>query len=220
MKQPHYWEKAKKHLSKNDKVMKTLIDQYEGETLASHDNGFYTLARAIVGQQISVKAADSVWANLENALNKNICPKNFKKLPASKFENIGLSKQKILYLNNIADFFNHQMKGQLALHKYNHQEISERLIEIKGVGKWTVEMFMIFHMQASDELPLGDIGLLKAIHNNYKHKSKTLLNAKKIDLKDKKHKAEIEKISDVWKPYRTAATWYLWRSIDPVPVAY
>ncbi len=198
--------------------MHKLINQFHNEKLLKKNNAFHTLARAIIGQQISVKAADSIWDKFEQALknsaikyniNNYISAKNLFNLELEEMKKCGLSNQKINYLKNIADFFEKEFSEMDEIAHLNEDEVAEKLLSIKGIGKWTVEMFLLFHMHSPDIFPVGDIGLLKAIENNYNVKR----NTKKFDTK-------LKQLSKLWQPYRSVATWYLWRSIDPVPVEY
>lgn len=207
---PHYWAHACDYLSQKDKVLGKIIKTYKGEGPMRKSNAFHTLARSIVGQQISVKAADSVWLKLEKAAKGKIEPKVIAKLKDKQLRGCGLSEMKVTYMRNVANFFVNDMAGKIDLIDHDHVEIAGKLIEIKGIGKWTVDMFMIFHMHAADVFPIGDLGLVNAIKRHYNINSKD----KKILLK------KINKIGENWKPYRTVATWYLWRSLDPVPVEY
>lgn len=210
--QPHYWNDAKKHLSTACPVMKKLITQYKGEGLIARPDGFYSLLRAIVGQQISVKAADSVWAKVE----KTVRPLTAKKLLATPDEALrtcGLSGQKVAYARNIAEFYQARKTHAAAWEQYDDAAVLEELTAIKGIGSWTAEMFLMFHLARPDVLPLKDIGLLKAINLYYVEEAR--LEGKKW-LKP----AEYAAIAAPWAPYRSVATWYLWRALDPLPVAY
>ena len=204
-KPPHYWHKAKKFLSKKDKKLAKIINQYDGY-LVSRDDPFYSLCRSIIGQQISVKAADSIWLKFEKIIKK-IKPINLIKLPKAKLALIGLSRQKILYLKIIAkEFFNKTLDIK-NLQKMSDDEAIKSLVRVKGIGVWTAQMFLIFNLKRSNIFPFSDIGLIKAISKNYK---------KEYPLK----KEELDYFKNKWHPYSTVATWYLWRSIDPVPVEY
>jgi DNA-3-methyladenine glycosylase II len=205
---PEYWQEGCNYLSAKDKVLANLIKNYHGESLEKKHSAFYTLFRAIIGQQISVKAADSVWAKFELLFINNLSPNKLIEISELQLKACGISSQKIKYLTNIAEFFiTNCPDGNLE--KFNHQEVAEQLIAIKGVGRWTVDMFMIFHMHSPDIFPILDIGLLKGFEKNYN-----------TNRKDKKFYSKLEKHSKIWQPYRTIATWYLWRSIDPVVVEY
>ena len=204
-KPPHYWHKAKKFLSKKDKKLAKIINQYDGY-LVSRDDPFYSLCRSIIGQQISVKAADSIWLKFEKIIKK-IKPINLIKLPKAKLASIGLSRQKILYLKIIAkEFFNKTLDIK-NLQKMSDDEAIKSLVRVKGIGVWTAQMFLIFNLKRSNIFPFSDIGLIKAISKNYK---------KEYPLK----KDELDYFKNKWHPYSTVATWYMWRSIDPVPVEY
>lgn len=204
-KPPHYWHKAKKFLSKKDKKLAKIINQYDGY-LVSRDDPFYSLCRSIIGQQISVKAADSIWLKFEKIIKK-IKPINLIKLPKAKLASIGLSRQKILYLKIIAkEFFNKTLDIK-NLQKMTDDEAIKSLVRVKGIGVWTAQMFLIFNLKRSNIFPFSDIGLIKAISKNYK---------KEYPLK----KEELDYFKNKWHPYSTVATWYMWRSIDPVPVEY
>ena len=208
---PIYWDEACDFLSQKDPILAKLIDSYKGESLQKKHSAFHTLARAIIGQQISVKAADSIWLKFENLLNFKVSPDSLLSIDdESLLKEIGLSRQKILYLNNIAEFLNSRYQNQDDLSFVEKQIIQEELIEIKGVGSWTVEMFMIFHINSPDILPIKDIGLLKAVNLAYSLNSSC----------NKELAQKTTLLSQKWSPYRTVATWYLWRSIDPVPVEY
>ena len=195
---PPYWESAKKHLSANDAVMNAIIKNYKGESLKKiTDDVFYSLARVIVGQQISVKAADTIWARFVK-LSKVSAPKTLK-LKDEDLRKIGFSAQKVKYIKSVAEFCL-QHNG----HWHNDdKEVIAELCKINGVGRWTAQMFLIFFLQRPNVLPLADLGLLKAFEKSYK--------------KDRK---DIIKHSKKWHPYKSVATWYLWRSLDPVPVEY
>lgn len=209
---PHYWNDAKKHLSESCPVMKKLITQHKGEGLVPRADGFYSLLRAIVGQQISVKAADSVWAKVEKAV-KPLTPKKLLATPDEKLRACGLSGQKVAYARNIAEFYKARQTHAGAWGDHADEAIIAQLTAIKGIGSWTAEMFLMFHLARPDVLPLKDLGLLKAMNLYYVGEEK-LTGKKWLSPK------EYETIAAPWAPYRTVATWYLWRALDPVPVAY
>lgn len=183
-----------------------LIKRYKGEGLTAREDGFYTLLRAIVGQQISVKAADAIWNRLTGTVDP-LTPENLLKKREATLRKIGLSGSKITCARNVAEFFT--TRGRSADYWTNHtdEEILADLTSIKGIGVWTAEMFMMFHLMRPNLLPTKDLGLLKAIDLNY-------TGGKRLKPK------EYEAIARAWEPYRTVATWYLWRSLDPIPVAY
>lgn len=203
---PDYWAKAKAHLSKRDKTLRKIISDYHGETMTVRGDAFYTLARSIIGQQISVKAADSVWRKFETQLG-NVTPKSALGTTETILRECGLSAQKIRYLHGLAEHFITNEDGVKNWADLSDGEILKELTALPGIGRWTAEMFMIFHLARPDILPLADIGLQKAIFRHYNNSEKMTL-------------AEIFELGQNWKPYRTVATWYLWRSLDPVPVAY
>ena len=198
---PTYWAEACRHLADCDQALAKSIDSYQGEVMQRRGDPFYTLARSIVGQQISVKAADTVWSRLEELLG-SVEPETALAVSHDQLRSCGLSQQKSGYLLNIAAFCT-RVDWQ-KLEQQEEQIIREQLIAIKGVGQWTWEMFAIFYLQLSDMLPIADIGLINACKKHYGHQSKE----------------EIIAHAEQWRPYRTVATWYLWRSLDPVAVEY
>ncbi len=203
---PVYWHDALVYLSAQDKRLAALIAAYPDSTLLNHHNPFHTLTRAIVGQQISVKAADAVWLRLESLLDA-ISPQQYLKLSEEELRNCGLSRQKIAYITNIALAFTDQTLKPQDWPTMDDEAVVKQLTQIKGIGRWTAQMFLIFHLHRPDVLPLADLGLISAINLHY-GKGNNL------------SKAEIIELSQQWKPYRTVATWYLWRSLDPVTVQY
>ena len=205
-KKPIFWIKAKKELKKKDKKLGKIIDSYPKDFLFSKSDPFLTLARSIVGQQISVKAAQSVWDKLVLKIGK-INPEIIYKSHSSTLKSSGLSRQKVVYLKNLSyAFINKNIKVNLW-NKMSDDEVIEDLIQIKGIGRWTAEMFLIFNLCRADIFPLDDIGMIKGIckiyNLNYPIKREKLIY-----------------IGNKWKPYRSVATWYLWRSLDPIPVEY
>lgn len=197
---PEYWDKAREHLSRRDKKLGRVISAYEGEFLAAKGDAFGTLARAVVGQQISVKAADTVWRRFEEMLVK-VNPESVGKAAEEALRGVGLSRQKVVYLRSLAEYFAGAGPDFRSL---GDEEAIRELCAIKGIGRWTAEMFLIFHLERPDVLPIADIGLLKACERLYGISEKN---------------AVIER-AEKWRPYRSVATWYLWRSLDPVPVEY
>ena len=203
---PKYWNKGKFYLSNKDKVLKKIIDQFPNQSLQLNNNSFQALINSIIGQQISVSAANSMKKKLF-ALKRNITPRTIKNTNKTSLRKCGLSKQKILYINNIADFFLINKEFVNQMHKIDNQEIRNKLIEIKGIGNWTVDMFLLFTHGSSNIFPSGDLGFLKAISKHYK---------KDLPLNDK----FLSTLFKRWSPYSSMATWYLWRSLDPIPVSY
>ncbi|MEG3439471.1 DNA-3-methyladenine glycosylase [Pannus brasiliensis CCIBt3594] len=203
---PPYWQTAIDYLTERDEILGNLIALYPTERLTNHHNPFYTLARAVVGQQISVKAADSIWSRLEKHL-ETVSPESFSRLEVEILRGCGLSRQKVDYLAAIALAFT---EGTLTPDEWGNMsdgEVRRQLIKIRGIGNWTAEMFLIFHLHRPDVLPLGDLGLINAIRRAY---------AGERPLSTE----EIGQLAGRWRPYRTVATWYLWRSLDPVTVQY
>lgn len=202
---PHYWAEAKRQLSKNDPILARLIKQYKGETLSSKGTAFFSLARAIVGQQISVKAADSVWKRLETGLGGDVIADKILDADTPTLRSFGLSGQKVIYLREVSQYFvSHPHPNW---HQQSDEEVIADLISIKGIGKWSAEMFLIFHLLRPDVFPIADLGLRKAIEKLY-NQGNSMTPKSTLAL------------AESWRPYRTVATWYLWRSLDPVPVEY
>ena len=203
---PKYWNKGKIYLSNKDKVLKKLIQTYRNEYLNLNSNYFHSLINSIIGQQISVSAADSMKTKFFQ-LKRNITPRTVSKLSTADLRKCGLSKQKILYIRNITKFFLQNKKFIKNINKSSEEEIYNNLIEIKGVGNWTIHMFLMFSYGSSNIFPTGDLGFLKAISKLYK--VQLPISERKLKLLYKK-----------WSPYSSQATWYLWRSLDPIPVNY
>ena len=206
MKKPIFWEKAKKDLIKKDKKLGGIIKNYPDDFLFSKSDPFYTLARSIVGQQISVKAAQAVWDKFENKIKK-VTPINTSSMHFMSMKSCGLSKQKVTYLKSLSNAFLHKKIIPKNWEKISDEEIINELIKIKGIGRWTAEMFLIFNLCRPDIFPVDDIGVIKGICNCY-------------NLKYPINKDTALTMSEKWKPYRSVATWYFWRSLDPIPVEY
>ena len=205
MAKPLYWKKAKMHLSKKDQILRKLIAKYKG-SLVSRDDAYYSLLKSIVGQQISVAAANSVWKKLEKKANK-IRPLKISKLSKRQLSSCGLSRQKIEYIKIITKKFIDKSISVQKLKKLSDEDAIKYLTTIKGVGKWTAEMFLFFNQLRPNIFPVQDIGLLRAISIHYKTKYPP-------------NSSQLNYFKNKWSPYCTVATWYLWRSIDPVPVKY
>ena len=203
---PKYWNKGNIYLSNKDKVLKKLIQTYRNEYLNLNSNYFHSLINSIIGQQISVSAADSMKTKFFK-LKRNITPLTVSKLRTTDLRKCGLSRQKILYIRNISKFFLQNKKFIKNINKTSEEEIYNNLIEIKGVGNWTIHMFLMFSYGSSNIFPTGDLGFLKAISKLYK--VQLPISERKLKLLYKK-----------WSPYSSQATWYLWRSLDPIPVNY
>ena len=204
---PIYWQKAKRILSKRDPVLRQVIKKYKKGFLTTRNNPFFSLCRTIVGQQISTKAADSIWSKFEIKCNNHIHPNKVLKLSSRTLRSAGLSRQKVSYLKNIAKGFRNQSFSVKELKKMNDKEAINYIIKLKGLGVWSAEMFLMFNLNRPDIFPLQDIGLLRAISKNYK---KSYPPSKRF----------LDKISKIHAGYRTVFTWYMWRSIDPTDVEY
>jgi DNA-3-methyladenine glycosylase II len=203
---PDYWEEACKHLSKKDRVMKRLIPKFGDACLESRGDAFTTLARSVVGQQISVKAAQSVWDKFA-ALPRKLTPANVLKLKVDDMRAAGLSARKIEYLVDLALHFDSGMVHVDSWKDMADEHIIEELVAIRGIGRWTAEMFLIFHLMRPNVLPVDDLGLLNGISVNYFSG-------------DPVSRSDARDVAVAWAPYCSVATWYIWRSLDPVPVAY
>ena len=203
---PAYWAQAIKELRKKDKILKAIIDGYKGETITMRGDAFFTLARSITGQQISVKAADSVWAKLVAVVGK-ITPDIIGNADAVLLRSCGLSASKVIYLHALANHFLENKKRIKSLPDMTDDEAIAELTSIKGIGRWTAEMFLIFSLGRPDVFPLADLGLIKGIQRHYN-------KSEKMPLPD------IIAIGERWRPFRSIGTWYMWRALDPVPVAY
>ncbi|MBT8579153.1 DNA-3-methyladenine glycosylase 2 family protein [Polynucleobacter paneuropaeus] len=204
---PHYWEQACKELMKNDRIMRKLIPKFGTGFLMTRGDPFVTLARSIVGQQISVSAAQAVWDRVVIAAKKKVNPKNILALTVEELRTAGLSGRKVEYIQDLADHF---LSGRLHANQWidmDDESVIKELSEIRGIGRWTAEMFLIFNLTRPNILPLDDIGLIKAISINY-------FSGEPVS------RHEAREVAANWAPWRTVATWYLWRSIDPIPVEY
>jgi DNA-3-methyladenine glycosylase II len=206
-KPPSYWHKAKKILSKRDPVLRKIIKKYNKGFLTTKNKPFFSLCRTIIGQQISTKASDSIWSRFEARCKKKITPKTVLKLSSRTLKSAGLSRQKVSYLKNIAKNFKNKYFIIKDLRKMSDNDAIGYITQLKGLGVWSAQMFLMFNLNRADIYPTGDIGLLRAISLNYK----TSYPPSKRFLK---------KISDLHLGYRTVLTWYMWRSIDPVDVEY
>ena len=206
MKKPHFWDKAKLELTKKDKKLGKIIKTYPKDFLFTRSDPFYTLARAIVGQQISVKAAQAVWNKFERKI-KTVNPKNTLRMHHMSFKSCGLSRQKVKYIKSLASAFINDELKILNSKSASDDEIIESLIKVKGIGRWTAQMFLIFNLCRPDVFPEDDLGLIKGICICY-------------DIEYPITKENAIKISRRWKPWRSVATWYFWRSLDPIPVEY
>ncbi len=203
---PRYWTRATTELAARDAVMKKLIAQHTTLTLGSRGDAFQTLARAIVGQQISVKAAQSVW-NRFVAAHGVVAPAVIAASSVEKLRGCGLSGQKSGYILDLATRFDDGRLQPAGWKRLPDEALIAQLIQVKGIGRWTAEMFMIFNLTRPDVFPLGDLGLQKAMTLHY-NRGRTLTPAR------------MQRLGAQWAPWRSVATWYLWRSLDPLPVEY
>jgi DNA-3-methyladenine glycosylase II len=207
MRKPSYWNKAKSILCKKDKVMKKLINSYKDGALETRNDVFFSLCKSIIGQQISVAAANSVFLKFEKSCKGKITAKNVNKLSPSSLKKCGLSRQKVKGIKDLAKkIITKEFKPHL-IKKMTDEEAIEYLSNLKQIGRWSAEMILLFTFNRPNIWPLQDIGLLRAISNNYKKKyfpPKIFLN----------------KLYKKFTPYCSVATWYLWRSIDNEPIQY
>jgi DNA-3-methyladenine glycosylase II len=206
MNTPAYWEQAKRELAERDAVMRELVGRFQGLAMGSRGDAFATLARSIVGQQISVKAAQSVWDRLHTRL-EGVAPPALARCRMPTLRACGLSGQKASYLKDLAGKF---LDGTLDAGRWHALEDEALIVEltrVKGIGRWTAEMFLMFYLARPDVLPVADLGLQRAMRLNY-NRGRPLSPAR------------MQKIGAAWSPWRSVATWYLWRSLDPIPVEY
>jgi DNA-3-methyladenine glycosylase II len=207
---PQYWDDACRHLTRRDRVLKKIIPKFGEARLASRGDAFTTLARSIVGQQISVKAAQSVWDRFAACIggaSTHLAPRKVRALDTDTMRGAGLSARKCEYLLDLAGHFE---EGRVHVAEWagmDDEAIIEELVAIRGIGRWTAEMFLIFHLMRPDVLPLDDLGLIKGISVNY-------FSGEPVS------RAEAREVGEAWAPFRSVATWYIWRSLDPLPVEY
>jgi len=206
-KAPKYWVKAKRILSKRDKVMKALINNYKDGNLITRNDVFFSLCKSIIGQQISVAAANSVFLKFKKKCKNKINANTVSKLSFSSLKSCGLSKQKVKGIKDLAKrTLNKSFKPGL-IKKMSDEEAIEYLSELRQIGRWSAEMILLFTFNRSNIWPLQDIGLLRAVSNNYKKKYFP-------------PKSFLDKLHKKFTPYCSVATWYLWRSIDNEPIQY
>ncbi|HEY8973900.1 MAG TPA: DNA-3-methyladenine glycosylase 2 family protein [Burkholderiaceae bacterium] len=204
---PAYWDDACRHLVKRDRVMRKLIPQFGDARLQSNGDAFTTLARSIVGQQVSTKSAQGVWRKLVGAVDgpdvELLQPAAVLGLAAEALRGVGLSARKVEYLRDLAHNFSSGAVHVGLWHGMDDEAIIEELVAIRGIGRWTAEMFLIFHLLRPNVLPLDDPNLIRGISENY-------FSGEPVS------RAEARELGEGWAPYRSVATWYLWRSLDPV----
>ena len=206
-KPPSYWYKAKKILSRTDPVLRKIIKKYNKGFLTTRSKPFFSLCRTVVGQQISLASADSIWSKFSKKCKGNIKPRVVLKISSRNLKSAGLSRQKISYLKIIARAFENKSFNVREIKKMDDAKAIEYITKLKGLGVWSAEMFLMFNLNRQDIFPTKDIGLLRAISKNYKT---TYPPSKRF----------LEKISKLHSGYRTVFTWYMWRSIDPTDVEY
>ncbi|GAA4429050.1 DNA-3-methyladenine glycosylase 2 family protein [Acidovorax lacteus] len=203
---PAYWADACKHLMRKDRVMKRLIPQFGDARLQTRGDAFVTLARSIVGQQISVKAAQTVWDRF-SLLLPVVQPAALLRLKVDDMRAAGLSARKVDYLVDLALHFDDGRLHVMDWASMDDEAIIQELVAIRGIGRWTAEMFLIFHLMRPNVLPLDDVGLINGISQNYFSG-------------DPVSRSDAREVAEAWKPWCSVATWYIWRSLDPLPVTY
>ena len=206
-KTPPYWNKAKKNLIKKDKIMKDLIKKYSDKILTTRKDVFFSLCKSIIGQQISVAAANSVFLKFKFACHGKINPKNVNNLKPSNLRKCGLSRQKVKGIKELAKKFLNKSFNPKLIKNMTDEEAIEYLSSLRQIGKWSAEMILLFTYNRPNIWPVQDIGLLRAISNNYKKKYLP-------------PKIFVNKLKKKFSPYCSVATWYLWRSIDDEPIQY
>ena len=204
---PEYWQQASAALAQSDPAMAALVRTWQGVgQLSSRGDPFNTLARSIVGQQISVKAAQAVWLRFEKAAG-TVAPERVSRMRLTTLTGAGLSSRKAEYVRDLACHFVSGTVDPTHWPQLDDEAIIEELVQVRGIGRWTAEMFLMFNLLRPDVFPLDDLGLLKAIAMQYN-------GGQPIS------RAEAAGHGQRWQPWRTVATWYLWRSLDPLPVEY
>lgn len=202
---PAYWEEAARTLATRDPVLSKLAERYVGLEMGSRGDAFSTLARAIVGQQISVKAAQSVWARVISEIGV-MTPEHMLATDTIRLRSCGLSGQKTSYLLDLAQRFRSGALDPATWGGLDDEALIVELTQVKGIGRWTAEMFLIFYMARPNVLPIDDVGLQRAMSLHYN-------SGRPIS------KLRMQRIGKKWAPWRSVATWYLWRSLDPPPIA-
>ena len=201
---PDYWETAKKELSDNDIILSRIINKFDDLELISRGDIFFTLIRSIIGQQISVKAASTVWSRFTEKVGE-ITPKNILSVDFEDLRSCGLTQKKTEYVIGISESWHEY--SLFDWNKMDDEEVIEKLIKLRGVGKWTAEMILIFTLLRPDVFPIGDIGMIRGIEKSY-NSGVRMSND------------ELYALSEKWKPWRTVACCYMWRTVDPEPVEY
>ncbi|WP_242612524.1 DNA-3-methyladenine glycosylase family protein [Corticibacter populi] len=203
---PDYWDEACRHLVKKDRILRRLIPQYQGASIESRGDAFATLARSIVGQQISVAAAKTVWGRFEALAGSAMTPAQILVLAPTDMRAAGLSMRKIEYLRDLALHFGEERLSVQDWPQWEDEAIISELTAVRGIGRWTAEMFLMFHLLRPNVLPLDDVGLIQGISRNY-------FSGEPVS------RSDAREVAEAWKPWRSVATWYMWRSLA-VPQAY
>ena len=202
---PEWWSSAKLELANKDVLLKSLIEEFEEPRLSSRGDLFATLIKSIVGQQISVIAASAVWSRLFDLVGE-VNPESILAKTHEELRQVGLSNRKVEYIVGIAEAWTEGL-GEIDWEQMSDEEVVQELVKLRGVGRWTVQMLLIFALLRQDVFPIDDIGLIRGMEKLY-NEGKAL------------EKPQLYEIAENWKPYRTMGVWYIWRSIDPEPVEY
>ena len=202
---PEWWGSAKLELAKKDVLLKSLIEEFEEPRLSSRGDLFATLIKSIVGQQISVIAASAVWSRLFDLVGE-VNPESILAKTHEELRQVGLSNRKVEYIVGIAEAWTEGL-GEIDWEQMSDEEVVQELVKLRGVGRWTVQMLLIFALLRQDVFPIDDIGLIRGMEKLYN-------SGKPLET------SELNEISEKWIPYRTMGVWYIWRSIDPEPVEY
>lgn len=214
---PHYWDDARRALSRGDPVMRKIIRRCGDAHLLSRGDPFQTLARSIVGQQISVKAAQSIWDRV-NAAAREVSPQRVARMRPSTLQSCGLSTRKVEYLRDLAARFRSGEVDPARWSALEDEAVIAELVQVRGIGRWTAEMFLIFNLLRPDVFPLDDLGVMRAVAINYPDESGLGADGEAPAARQARAAAAV--IAERWRPWRSVATWYLWRSLDPLPVEY
>ena len=204
---PPFWPEAAVHLCRADPALGRIIEALPGEALSPREDAFYTLARSIVGQQISTRAAATVWGRLQKQAGKRVTPRVVARRSIDELRACGLSGRKAEYVMALAEGFLDRTYEPCRWREMDDEAVIVDLTRARGIGRWTAEMLLIFHLLRPDVLPLADIGVQRAA---------ALAHGRE----DRFNHAELEAVGEAWRPYRSVASWYLWRSLDPMPVVY
>jgi DNA-3-methyladenine glycosylase II len=204
---PEFWEDAVNHLVRRDRILKKIIPQHPEVWLSSRGTPFVTLARAIVGQQVTSKSADAVWARFLDIVGKRPTPASVVRSSVLELRAAGLSQRKAEYVLDLATNFAERRVHPASWAEMEDEQVIAELVAIRGIGRWTAEMFLIFNLQRPDVMPLDDPGLMKAISLHY-------FSGEPVS------RFEAREVSLAWQPWRTVATWYLWRSLDSLATQY